>query len=211
MIDGRPFGKGVGLVCFVTRTAVSFTRGVRECPMIMTVKITLSLVPGAGGALRHKGIPPALVCGSLGSVIPSPVSGEAGHPASSVDQQEDRGLFQHPPKHRWHLDKPEQPQCITAAPPRWLIVDSTHKPHTKGLSPSGFWTLCPSNQILRLWSPSVIGTWTWNPSDLQALAPAVEKLHGETMVAHELTVVRALPRETAGNSAWQECRLGCCD
>lgn len=134
MIDGRPFGKGAGSLCFVTRTAVSFTRSVQECPMIMTVKITPSVVAGAGGALRHKGIPPALVCGSLGSVIPSPVSGEAGHPASSVDQQEDRGLFQHPPKHRWHLDKPEQPRCITAAPPRWLIVDSTHK-HTQKVSP----------------------------------------------------------------------------
>lgn len=42
MTDGRPFGKRVGSVCFVTRTAVSFTRSVQGCPMIMIVKITVS-------------------------------------------------------------------------------------------------------------------------------------------------------------------------
>lgn len=128
MTDGRPFGKRVGSVCFVTRTAVSFTRSVQGCPMIMIVKITLLVVAGAGGALRHKGIPPALVCGSLGSVSPSPVSGEAGHPASSVDQQEDRGLFQHPPEHRWaNLSSPGVSLTFLLAGWLWIPHTSTHK------------------------------------------------------------------------------------
>lgn len=55
---------------------------------------------GAGGALRHEEIPPALGGGSLGSGIASPAGGEAGHPGSWMDQQEDRGLLQHPPKLR---------------------------------------------------------------------------------------------------------------
>lgn len=55
--------------------------------MIMTVKMRLSVAAGAGGALRHEG---------FDSVIPSPAGGEAGLPASCMEQQEDRGIFQHP-------------------------------------------------------------------------------------------------------------------
>lgn len=64
--------------------------------MITTVKMRLSVAAGAGGALRHLEFPPALVCVSLGSVIPGPAGGEAEHPASCMEQQEDRGIFQHP-------------------------------------------------------------------------------------------------------------------
>lgn len=128
LIDGRPFGKWAGSVCFVTRTAEFFTRNVQEC--IMIVKMRLLIVARAGGALRHEGIPPALVCGSLGSVIPSPVRDEGG----CMDQQEDWGLFQHPPKHRWHLGNPEQPQCLADILSLWLFMHCTHK-HTQKVSP----------------------------------------------------------------------------
>lgn len=211
MTDGRPFGKRVGSVCFVTRTAVSFTRSVQGCPMIMIVKITLLVVAGAGGALRHKGIPPALVCGSLGSVSPSPVSGEAGHPASSVDQQEDRGLFQHPPEHRWQT----WAALVSHWHSSWLADCGFHtQAHTEGLSPSGFWTLSIHSGPQTLVSFSCCWHLDLQPLRFAASCSSSWKTsatHAETMVAspaRELTVVRAFPHEKVGNSVYQECHLG---
>lgn len=121
----------------------------QECPVIITVKIRLLGVTGAGGALRQEGIPPSLGCGSLGSVNSSvsPAGGEAGHPASCSASRRTEGFSNtllstgdtwanlSSPGSHWHSSS--------------LADCGLHtQTHTKGLSTSGFWTHSPSSQTL---------------------------------------------------------------